>query len=299
MSQSSKNSSEDYWFTEGDLPFAQQDISISVRTTKILVDKQSEFGRIQIFDTPFFGRILVLDGIIQIANKTEFIYHEMMVTLPSISQGSPKSILIVGGGDGGAVKHALNIKSVERIVMVEIDQEVIDVCKEFIPEIADGALENKKVELIVGDGLKYVRESKEKFDVIVLDVSDPVPGGPAEALLSNAFYSDVKNLLNENGTVLTHCGSLIFQAEKTKTIVNNLENIFANVTMHQALIPEFELTIFGFLVCSDVAEPSSEEVSKRFKELLTNECQYLSPDVYGSSKVLSPYIEKLTGITNN
>lgn len=290
---------KDEWFVEGGLPYAEQDIQISVRTTKTLFDEHGPYGHIQIFDTPFFGRILVIDGIINISDRTEFIYHEMMVTLPSIQHGNPKSVLIIGGGDGGAAKHALRIQGVERIVQVEVDKMVVDSCREFMPTLAEGSLDDPKVELIIGDGIEYVKNSKERFDVIVLDVSDPVEGGPAENILSADFYSDVKSRLNKGGVMLTHCGSLIFQARKSETIANRLKSLFSDVTMHIALIPEFELTEFGFLVCSDTNHDiDQEEITNRYEKLLTSECKFLSPEVYSSSKVLSPYITKLSGISN-
>lgn len=292
----SKNSK---WFTEGGLPYAEQDISISVRTTNTLFDEQGPYGHIQIFDTPFFGRILVIDEIINIADRTEFIYHEMMVTLPCIQHGNPKSVLIIGGGDGGAAKRTLMVNGVERIVQVEVDQTVVDACKEFMPELANGAFDDPKVELVIGDGIEYVKKTNEKFDVIVLDVSDPVEGGPAENILSESFYKDIKKCLNKDGVMLTHCGSLIFQARKSATIVKRLRQIFKNVRMHTALIPEFELTEFGFLVCSDSNLDLTEtDVLERYKKLLDKQCEYLSPEVFSSSKVLSPYIEKLSGIVN-
>jgi spermidine synthase len=292
------SANDDGWFTEAMLPFADNNIKISIKTTKTLYDKQSDYSLIQIFDTPFFGRILVIDGIINIANATEFIYHEMMVTLPAVYHGSPKKVLIIGGGDGGAARRALEIKTVENVTMVEVDKTVIDACQQYLPEISDGALNNPKVKLIVGDGIDFVKNTNDKYDLIVLDVSDPVPGGPAEYLLTQEFYSDVKKCLNLQGVMLTHCGSLIFQAKKAAHIVNNLKSIFNNVTMHIALEPEFELTEFGFLVCSDNGQPTEIEVKDRFSSLITTSCQYLSPEVYMSSKVLPPYIQRLTGVVN-
>lgn len=292
--------SNDNWFVEGGLPYADQDVQLSFRTTKTVFDKHGPYGHIQIFDTPFFGRILVIDGIINIADRTEFIYHEMMVTLPCIQHGDPKNVLIIGGGDGGAAKRALMVNSVERITQVEVDPTVVDACKEFMPELANGAFENPKVSLTIGDGIEYVKNSTEQFDVIVLDVSDPVEGGPAEHILSADFYNDVKSRLTEDGVLLTHCGSLIFQARKSATIADRLKDIFKNVQMHLALIPEFELTEFGFLVCSDKElKLSQEEIANRYQKLLNEPCKYLSPEVFSSSRVLPPYIQELTGISNS
>lgn len=292
------NIDDNGWFVEATLPFAEQNIKLFVKTTRTLYSKKSKYGLIQIFDTSFFGRILVIDGIINIADRTEFIYHEMMVTLPAIYHGNPKNVLIVGGGDGGAAKRALMIKTVEKVTMVEIDKDVIDACQQYLPEISKGALKDKRVKVVVGDGIEFVKNTDEKFDLIVLDVSDPVPGGPAEYLLTQEFYTNVKKCLVADGVMLTHCGSLIFQAKKASLIVIELKPIFKNVIMHIALEPEFELTEFGFLVCSDKKQPIKEEVKERYNSLLITDCQYLSPEVFMSSKVIPPYIQDITGVRN-
>lgn len=289
---------EGTWFTEASLPFAEEDIRLQVRTTGTLCDRRSEYARIQVFDTPFFGRVLVIDGIINIARETEFIYHEMMVALPSIYHGEPKSVLIIGGGDGGAAKCALGINSVERIVQVEIDKVVIDVCSEFLPELAEGALSDSRVELIIGDGIRYVRETSEKFDLVVIDIDDPVPGGPSEHSLEEAFFRDVAACLRPGGVAATHCGALLFQAKKAELMVRRFKSVFSSVTMHVALVPEFELTEFGFLACSNGPPPSSLEVEERFSRLMKKECRHLCPEVFASSRVLSPYLQELTGVRN-
>jgi spermidine synthase len=160
-------------------------------------------------------------------------------------------------------------------------------------------LDDPKVKLIIGDGIEYVKKCRDKFDLIVLDVSDPVPGGPAERILSHEFYKNVSTCLSDDGVMLTHCGSLIFQAEKAKLIVDELGRIFDKITMHVALIPEFELTEFGFLVCRNNAmEPFDTDLEKIINELFAAEPRLLTPEVFKSTKVLSPYIQQLTGVTN-
>ncbi|MCL5734729.1 MAG: hypothetical protein M1274_03930 [Actinobacteria bacterium] len=283
------------WFTETVLPFAEPDVEIAFRITQTLCDEKSDFARIQIFDTPFLGRVLAIDGIINIARETEFIYHEMMVSLPAVYHGHPETVLVIGGGDGSAVKHALRVKSVERVVMVEVDSLVTQLCQLHIPELADGALEDERVAVRFADGIDYVKATTEKFDLVVLDVSDPIPGGPAENLLTPEFLRDVKKCLKHQGVVATHCGSLIFQAAKVRHVLKHLRDLFGHVTMHIALVPEFELTEFGFLVCSDADGPTISQVDDRFRELFSNDLLFLSPDFFQSSKVLSPYMTRLTG----
>src|SRR5919112_6103941 len=131
-----------FYFTEAELPYERVGIEISVLVTETLLDEKSEYGHIQVFDTAFFGKMLVIDRIIQTTVYDEFIYHEMMVILPSLRIGEPRSVVIIGGGDGGATKQALRVKSLRKIVMAEIDTTVIDVSKKFLPEISGDAFDD-------------------------------------------------------------------------------------------------------------------------------------------------------------
>lgn len=285
------------WFTEAELPYSQASVRISVRYTKKLYEKHSDFGMVQVFETPFHGRMLALDGIIQVAENDEFIYHEMMVTLPAIKHGNPKSVLVIGGGDGGAVKQALRIKSVERVVLVEIDRTVIDVCREFIPSIAAGALQDPRVEVIIADGMQFAKDTKEKFDIIALDLTDPIPDGPAAGLYEEPFYKDIRNLLTENGVVSTHCSSLVIQPEEARTMIPRLKRVFDEVVLHTAVIPTYQLTSFGFLIARAEATPiSNEDVRKGFANL-GGKNKFLSEASFHATQVIPPYLAKKIGLS--
>ncbi len=288
-----QDNSTDIWFTEAELPYSKQDIKISVYYTKLLYDEKSPFGHIQVFDTPFFGHMLALDGIIQVAEKDEFIYHEMMVALPALLHSHPKNILIIGGGDGGAAKQALRIKSVEKIVQVEIDENIVQVSEKFLPSVSEGALRNDKVELVIADGKEYIQNSKDKFDIVVLDLTDPLPGGPAEELFAEPFYQDVKRILSDDGIMTTHCGSLLFQPDEAKMLTNRLKRVFKEVTLHHAMIPTYQLSLFGFLVSSPTEHRIDKETITERLQSLQGKCKYLSPEIFFSSKVLPPYLEEL------
>jgi len=290
---------DDGWFTEASLPFASEDVRLSIRVTRSVYDSHSAYNHIQILDTPFFGRILVLDGIVNIAADTEFVYHEMMVTLPCIRHGAPRSVLVVGGGDGGAAKQALRIATVERIVNVEIDGDVVDACKAHLPAISRGAFEDDRVETVIEDVRDFVRRCDETFDVAVLDVPDPVPGGPAEELVSPGFLRELAACLAEDGVLATHTGCFLLQPTKTRLVLEGLARLFAHSELHAAIVPEFELTEVGFVVCSSREEPSPAEIRRRFQSLLSGELRYLSDDVYFSSKVLPLATRDLIGLTRS
>ncbi len=269
-----------------------------MRVTETLFSGRSDYGEIKVLSTPFFGKILVIDGIIQISARTEFVYHEMMVTLPCVRHGAPRSILILGGGDGGAVKHALRIGTVERVVVVEIDPLVLDVCARHLPEVGDGCFDDPRVELTVGDGRRFVQDCRETFDVISLDLTDPTAGGPSEGLVSAAFLREAAALLSPDGVVMTHCGSIIFQSAKTRSVGEHVRSVFPHATLHLALVPEFELTEFGFLACAMRPEPPAGEVAERFRRLVTTPTRHLTPNTYAASRVLSPYLTELAGFSN-
>lgn len=293
------SNSPDQWFTEAQLPYSQPDLQISTRFTEVLYDEESSgmFGQhVQVFDTPFYGRMLTLDGIIQVAENDEFIYHEMMITLPAIKHGNPKSILIIGGGDGGAVKQALRISSVERVVLVEIEQMVIDVCKKFIPSIGDGSLDDERVEVVIADGMEYVKDSKEKFDIIALDLTDPLPEGPAAGLYKEPFYQNVKDTLNPGGIVSAHCSSLVIQPEEASEMIPRLKRVFGEVVLHTAVIPTYQLTSFGFLIARpDPVALDKEDIDSGFANI-TGSNKYLSREMYEASQVIPPYIADKIGL---
>ena len=285
----------DGWFTEAQLPNQnRQDIRISARVSEVLYSEESPFGIVQIFDTPFYGRMLALDGIVQVAEKDEFIYHEMMVTLPAIKHGKPKNILIIGGGDGGAVKQATRIPSAERIVLVEINQSVIDMSQKYMPSIAEGSLDDPRVEVVVADGNEYVAGTSEKFDIIALDLTDPIEDGPAAALFKQEFYAKLKNILNEGGYVSTHCGSLLFQPEEAKVLRQELAGVFGEVALHTAVVPTYQLTTFGFLIATDSPQTLSKaEITERVSGL-KGPLKYLSPDMVLASAALPLYLADQT-----
>ncbi len=286
----SNNTPTVQWFTEAILPHSSSEVKISIAYTKKIYDEKNEFGHIEVFDTLYFGRLLTIDGIVQVSESDEFIYHEMMVGLPGLYHGNPENILIIGGGDGGAVKMALQIPSVKKVTLVEIDRSVMDVCLKYLPKVSDGSLDDPRVEVVIADGLEYVKNCGQKFDVISLDLTDPIPDSPAEALFGEEFYKDVKALLTDNGVVATHCGSLMFQPEEAAIIAGRLKNIFSNVNIHIASIPTYQFSIFGFLYASDSKDFSATRASNNYDQNFKNNLKYLSKDIVWASSVLPPYL---------
>ena len=179
---------EQIWISE-----KWNNLEVLYKVRSILYKSNSEYQHTQIVDSYEYGRMLLLDGIVQTTEKDEFIYHEMMVHVPMLSHPNPEEILIIGGGDGGILREVLKYDSVSSVTMVEIDSKVIDLCQEYLPMISAGAFEDKRTSLVIMDGAAYVQDTKKKFDVIIIDSPDPI--GLAKVLFSKSFYLNLHDVM--------------------------------------------------------------------------------------------------------
>ncbi len=209
--------------------------------TSELVRERSQFQEVVIFETPHFGRVLALDGVIQTTERDEFCYHEMIVHVAMFAHGSAKRVLIIGGGDGGVLREVLR-HPVDKATMVEIDRVVVDRCREFMPGLSAGAFENPRAELIVADGINYVAQSAGRFDVIIVDSTDPF--GPGEVLFTSAFYADCSRLLGAGGILVTQCGVPMFQAAEVTDSHRRLKPHFADVGFYVVAVSTY---VGGFM----------------------------------------------------
>ena len=157
-------------------------VEVRYRIKKILKESRTDFQHMMLVDTYQYGKMLVLDGIVQTAEKDEFIYHEMMAHVPMLSHPNPQKVLIIGGGDGGVLREVLRYDSVEKATIIEIDSEVVSTCQEHLPFISNGAFDDRRTNLIIGDGADYIQKTDARYDVIIVDSPDPI--GPAQALFS-------------------------------------------------------------------------------------------------------------------
>lgn len=213
-----------------------------------LASERSAFQQIDVYEHPSFGRMLVLDGLVQTSERDEFPYHEMLTHVPMIAHPDPKRVLVIGGGDGGTLRHVLMHPSVERAVMVEIDERVTRLCLEFMPSIAGGALDDARAEVRFDDGIAFVRDTNESFDVILIDSSDPV--GPGEGLFSPAFYANAKARLAPGGLMSVQSGSPFMQQDELHRAYNNAITAFGrDVRPYVSHTPTYPGTIWTFLLC--------------------------------------------------
>lgn len=280
-----------FFFAESALPFGRAGVEIRVLVTDVVHEERSAYGLLQVFDTPFYGRMLVLDGVIQATLSDDSIYSETMVYGPCLRHGAPGRILVIGGGDGGAIKHALRVPSVREVVLVEIDPAVIDVSRRHLPELSDGAFDDPRVQVVHADGAEFVRRRGNAFDVVVLDLTDPMPGGPAEPLYAEPFYRDVREALTPGGVVALHAGSLIFQPAEAGAVRRRLEAVWPEVALHVATVPAYQLSPFAFFLAANSPSPSMAEIERRYAGFGLA-AEFVTPEVYASSQVLPPYLRR-------
>jgi spermidine synthase len=216
----------DMWLTEVITPW---DMYMH-GATKVLAYRKTQFQEMYIIESGSFGKALMLDGKWQSAQKDEFLYHEGLVHPPMILQGDPKKVLILGGAEGATIREVLRWKNVERVVMVDIDGEVVEACKELLPEMHQGAFDDPRVELIIDDAQKFIETTTEKWDVVLSDLSDPIESGPAFALFTQEHYQQVSQILAEGGFFMLHSGPLFLtELYMHARLANTVKSVFPHV----------------------------------------------------------------------
>ena len=177
---------------------------------RVIYEAHTEHQHLVLFEHPFFGKILMLDGATQVTTADEFVYHEMMTHVPILAHGNAREVLIVGGGDCGIAEEVLKHKAVKRLTQVEIDASVVEFSKEHFPEFTEPVLADKRFDLVIADGMKYVAKTDRRFDVIIVDSTDP--HGPGKVLFSQKFYAACKRCMTAGGVMVTQNGVPMFQA---------------------------------------------------------------------------------------
>lgn len=223
-------------------PIRNDALTQTVKLKSRVVDVQSQYQRIEIFDTEAFGRVLLLDGHIQLSELDERAYHEALVHVPLINIRDPKKALIIGGGDGGVLREILRNPSIERADMVEIDAEVIAACREHLPAVSDGAFEDPRANVIVGDAFEFVQKAEGSYDLIVIDSTDTYEGEDgalSERLFTDSFYSDIQRLLSPKGFAVTQADNVLFCPYSLEGILASFQEIFPRTGWYFAIVPSF------------------------------------------------------------
>ncbi len=267
----------------------------SFDVVRMLASETSAYQHIEIFESASHGRVMMLDGAVQITEADEFVYQEMMTHVPLIQHGSAQNVLIIGAGDGGVLRRVLQHKGVQRAVMVEIDGTVIRLVREHIPGIAGDAWNDKRAELIIGDGIAYVANAPDaSFDVIIVDSTDPV--GVGEALFTDAFYRDCARVLAPGGMVVNQCGVPFMQSDELRLTSERRAKFFAHVSAYVAAVPTY---VGGFMTLGIAGDqalarlPEDEVAARAQRAGILDQTSYWSPAVHNASFALPPYISRV------
>jgi spermidine synthase len=280
------------WFFESSLPQTEGDIKIGFKVRKKVYSGKSKYQKIEIFDTFALGRILVLDGIIQLSQNYEFIYHEMISHLPLFYHPNPQKVLIVGGGDGGVLREVLK-HPLKEIFLVEIDPKIIEISKKYLPFLKlKSSLKEKNVKIFFDDGANFIKKFKSFFDVIICDSTDP--SGSSRVLFAENFYKDVFDALSKNGVFITQSGNFLQQIFEIKNNYKKLKKFFLFVKIHRAAVFDYQLTDFSFILASkriDFEKFNFKKIKKRFKNLERSfgKLKYYSPEIHFSSGILPQF----------
>lgn len=278
------------WFTEFHTPY----VGITIRIKQHLYDSHSKYQKIDVFDTPQFGRILILDKLIMITEKDEYIYHEMMTHVPLLTHKRPRKVLVIGGGDGGVIREICRHQEIEQIEQAEIDEEVIEVCKRFFPTVACG-YDNPRVKVHITDGFAFVKNKESVYDVIIIDSTDPI--GPGKILFSSQFYRYVYRALTADGIMTAQIGTPFYNPTHVKTTFNKLKKIFPIVRPYMAHIPTYTDGYYCLGLCSKKYDPLKNFAVKRYKSL-EKSFKYYNQFIHKGAFLLPTYVSKLIYNTN-
>ncbi len=259
---------------------------------EVLFEHRTEHQELIIFRNREFGTVMALDGVIQTTERDEFVYHEMMAHVPILAHGDAKRVLIIGGGDGGMLREVLRHQSVEHVTQVEIDQAVIDMCKQYLPNHSAGAFDDPRANIVIADGVEFVNECTETFDVIISDCTDPV--GPGEVLFSSRFYEGCKRCLTPGGVFVAQNGVALMQPDELVTTCRRLGPYFADQSFYNAAVPTYVGGVMAFAWASDNVELRQLDVAtirERF-ERSGIETRYYNAALHVASFALPQYVVK-------
>lgn len=266
---------------------------VALEAEKVLHEVKTEHQHLVIFDNATWGRVLMLDGVCQLTTSDEFVYHEMMAHVPLMALKSPKRVLVVGGGDGGVLREVLKHPSVEKATLVEIDRSVVDLSLEYYPEIAGGAFDDPRTDLVIADGLKYVARATEKFDAIIVDSSEPI--GPSAVLHTPEFFADCRRALRHGGILVTQNGLPFLLPDHLAATTRALGALFEKVAPYLCTQPCYFGGPFALNWASDDASQLdvSEKKLARRRDKRSIETRYWTPAVHVAAFALPRYVERV------
>ena len=258
---------------------------------RVLYEMRTEHQHLVLFEHKYFGKMLMLDGATQVTARDEFIYQEMMSHVPIFAHGRAKEVLIIGGGDCGIAEEVLKHKSVARLTQVEIDASVIEFSKEHFPEFTGPVFADKRFESVIADGMKYVAETGRRFDVIIVDSTDPQ--GPGAVLFTREFYANCKKCMAKGGVMVTQNGVPFFQPGELISSVGHFRQLYADGSCYVAAIPTY---VGGHMAMGWAADDAKlrqtpvETIAERYKAAGSFPTQYWTPEVHKAAFALPRFI---------
>lgn len=280
------------WFVEKHTRHAGFTLAVESR----LFEARSEYQKIEVIQTPEFGRMLLLDGAVMLTDRDEFVYHEMLVHPALFAHAHPERVLIIGGGDGGSVRETLKHAAVQRVTLVEIDRLVVDTCRKYFPALTS-SLDDPRAEVLIQDGFEYLDHHRAEFDVILVDSTDPVnlaegdATTPAAVLFTDRFYSKIKAALRPGGLAAFQSENPFYSGRVLRDMHRDLRAQFGKVMLYLANIPTYPGGYWSFTVASDQVDlrhPRAAPVPA-----WTETLQYFQPAMFPGILVLPRYVERL------
>jgi spermidine synthase len=269
------------WYTEKQTPH----LGITCLIHETLVHIKTPFQDLAVIDTLQFGKMLVLDGMVQTTEKDEFVYHEMLAHIAMQAHPDPKHILVVGGGDGGVIREVIKYQSVETVTLVEIDEAVVEMSKKYLPSISCG-LADPKVTVLVADGIEHVKQSVGKYDVILVDSTEPV--GPAIGLFAEEFYADIYRALKKDGIFVAQTESPFFNRDLIESVYARINRVFPLSKLYLASIPTYPSGLWSFTAGSKCYDPQDCKQKPV-------ETKYYNFDVHQGAFLLPNFVRELLG----
>ena len=275
------------WFSE----FHAPDVKHSIRVHKHLYSKKSDYQQIDIFDTPEFGRVLALDGNVMLTERDEFIYDEMITHVPMAVHPGIQDVLVIGAGDGGVVRELARYEQIRRIDLVEMDPEVVDACRIYLPENAC-RLDDSRVNIFFDNALRFIRRRKDEYDLIIVDSTDPF--GPSEGYFTREFYGICYNALHEDGIMVNQQGSPFYKhdAQAMQRSHKRIVNTFPISRVYQAHIPTYAAGYWLFGFASKKYHPVDDFDSKKWLSMNLR-TQYYTTKLHVGAFYLPAYLEKM------
>lgn len=271
-----------FWFTEKQT----ENFGITIKINKTLHTEQTEFQKLDMVETEEFGNMLFLDGMVMTSQKDEFVYHEMVAHPVLNTHPNPESVLVVGGGDGGVIREIMKHEKVKKATLVDIDGKVIEYSKKYLPEIAS-ELDNPRVEVKVDDGFMHIVKSKNLYDVIMVDSTEPV--GPAAPLFERGFYQGIYEALKEDGMFVAQTDNPWFKADLIRKVNKDIKEIFPVAKAYYANIPTYPSGMWIFQIGSKKYDPEAVDVNS----IPERETKYYTPRLHHASFILPKFVEDL------